>query len=206
MAPKLSLIIPTIGRMSLVRTLDSLLKQPNVTDGDEIILVADGCCVNKLKAMTPLALAPQTKFLTVGNKDSGHHMDGGAKARSLGQRRASGDWLIYCDDDDAMVPVSAFDIVRRAVENAPMVPHVFKMVNVHSGQVYPTFPGEVSPGNFGTPCLCVPNIKGSVPDWPAGPPADWHFMQELLKIYPEEEWIFRPEVTSLIWPSRGGRR
>ncbi len=99
-----SVIIPTIGRETLTRTIESVLNQ---TYKDiEIIIVQDG-----MKNGTPTTVFSGDKVLILAD-NSGFH----AKPRNMGLRIAEGEYACYIDDDDEMLPTSIEDRVK-AIES-----------------------------------------------------------------------------------------
>lgn len=191
------MIIPTLGRSTLARTLFALVGQP--WPSDEVIVVGDGCCPARIRAAVPPGLT--VRHLST---DGGPHRDGGATARNLGQNAATGKWLAFCDDDDALVP-NALDMIREHVLGGPRVPHVFQMVHVYGGQVYPYRGNVVERGNIGSPMLVVPN-DDRTPDWPPGPCADGKYAEEWLRVVPADQWVWVQKVIVNVWPPRHGKR
>ena len=93
-----SIIIPTHNRRSvLLETLDCLGLQSQPPDAFEVIVIADGCTDGTVEALrvsrTPFAL----RVLEQSNRGAG-------AARNTGAAAASGDVLIFLDDDIQMEP------------------------------------------------------------------------------------------------------
>ena len=147
---RLSVITPTIGRPSLADTLASIAYQLGA--GDEHLVIGDGA--------QPEARAMCEQFGAIYHDGPQAH-DYGNTQRDAGARLATGDYLMYCDDDDTFTP-DALDLARQAIAATPGIPHVFRMT-------HPTFkvlwqrPALV-PGNVGTPMFCVPN-DGRLARW-----------------------------------------
>lgn len=139
---RLTVITPTIGRRSLLDTLLSIYKQ--LASGDEHLVVGDG--------KQPEAAAMCASFGATYHDGPVSH-DYGNSQRDYAATLATGDYLLYCDDDDTLTP-DALALVREAVQAEPGIPHVFRMR-------HPTFnvlwirPALV-PGNVGTPMFVVP--------------------------------------------------
>ena len=147
---RLSVITPTIGRPSLADTLASIAYQLGA--GDEHLVIGDGA--------QPEA-AVMCKQFYASYHDGPIARDYGNTQRDVGAWLATGDYLLYCDDDDTFTP-DALAIVREAVAREPDIPHIFRMT-------HPTFkvlwqrPALV-PGNVGTPMFVVPR-DGRLARW-----------------------------------------
>lgn len=115
---RLSLIIPTIGRSTLKRALDSAC--PQMWDGDEVIVVADGPCESaRLRAkMYPV------QYYELPTRVG----DFGCTPCDYGIERAAGDFVFFLGDDDVCTE-DAFDAIHDAVDDAPNWPHVFAMLH-----------------------------------------------------------------------------
>lgn len=140
---RLTVITPTIGRSSLEATLASIASQ--LRSGDEHLVIGDG--------VQPEARAMCRDFGAIYHDGPVSH-DFGNSQRDAAARLATGEYLMYCDDDDTLT-LDALDLVRLAITAAPDIPHIFRMR-------HPTFtvlwqrPALV-PGNVGTPMFLVPN-------------------------------------------------
>ncbi len=88
-----SVVIPTVGRPSLLRAVDSVKAQGDVEI--EIIVVAD---LPKDAVGEISESLPDVHLLTTGGAQ------GGGAARSLGTVAARHPWIAYLDDDDYWLP------------------------------------------------------------------------------------------------------
>jgi hypothetical protein len=89
----ISVVIPTHERPSMVvRAVASALAQPAVR---EVIVVDDGSGPEVAAAVRDVR-DKRVRFL---RQDQG----GGCRARNLGARHATADWLVFLDDDDELV-------------------------------------------------------------------------------------------------------
>jgi len=91
----LTIVIPSIGRPSLLEALDSI-QEPNLKL--EILIVAD-----KVRDMQQL----QTSVDRVGAKVVQGENKGAPGARNLGLQLATGEYLAFLDDDDLWLPGKA---------------------------------------------------------------------------------------------------
>jgi glycosyltransferase involved in cell wall biosynthesis len=191
----LTVIIPTMGRPSLIETLQSVVRQLHT--GDEAIVVSDGFIqeVGDICA----AFGPEVRFLytDVRTKNSG------ASQRDLGIAAArEGTHLMFLDDDDIYV-CGALLTVRAAVERDEDAVFIFRM---KYGEAAPQ-PGlvlwadpEIRLCNVGSPMLVVPK-KGYLTPWARFDPtvhdywwAHWLSVQRRIE--------FREDIIALIRPSR----
>ncbi len=105
---KITFIIPTIARVSLYRSVESLLKQTNpnwkcviVFDGIEII---PGLAHGDLK---PISLIDDKRFILVHTEKKGGFQKFGGKAagvRNVGLEYVDTEWTGFLDDDDSIHP------------------------------------------------------------------------------------------------------
>lgn len=155
----ITVIIPSVGRPSLLGTLNSLGKQ--LTQFDDLLVVFDGM------EEAPSFVPDGVSWLSIPEQEGayGHH------ARNLGidwSYRAEWpkEYLWSIDDDDVALP-GALDAIREAVTENEGRWFVFQMqggANSHfPGQKVPTVGHEIRPGNIGTPCIV----------WPASAKARW---------------------------------
>lgn len=123
--------------------------------------------------------------------------------------RATGDFLMFLDDDDEFAP-GAIDLARSWVARNPRAMHVGRM-KYADGR---TLPVPLDPpwdslraGNIGTPCGVLPRIATLGPSqgsalparWPAGHyETDFYFYLDAAKYYCGIIW--HPEVIALVRP------
>lgn len=159
---RLSVIVATIGRPSLARALESVSPSPH----DEIIVVS------RQLEVSPLAEARGALF----RHWDGPQIAGGAYERQHGIEQATGDYLIFLDDDDVMAP-EGLEIVRAEAGKleAPL-PLLFR-VQEPGGFIWSQQPslvyGEVTGSQF------VPPNSKLVP-WPIDPCGDQPFIESVI--------------------------
>ena len=146
---RLTVIVPTICRPTLLRTLDSC------RGADEVLLAPDGpeALARVLALASQVALPGVVRVLSVG----GPHRDHGHTPSNLALEHAAGDWLSRLDDDDAYRP-GALDLVRAALADAEPVPHLFR-AGCRAGVVWHTR-GELVEGNVTTAGIVTPRPAG----------------------------------------------
>ncbi len=165
---RLSIVIPTTGRPSLARTLDSLT--PQLRPGDEVIVERD---------------------------NTG---DWGATPRTRGMRRASGDWILWMDDDDCYTE-GALHAVRRAVAKSPGRPHIFGMRRGRPFNNTLPVSREVRVGNVSTQMLVIPNDQARLGQWGTMYEGDFSFLVSTLALYPPDSLVWRDEVIAIWRPA-----
>jgi len=193
----LSIIIPTISRPTLRRTLLSI----RTTSNTEVLVIGDGkqplakAICKELKGEVPYNLyyfrGPSTD-------------NWGNEQRNLGMDKAQGDYLMFIDDDDIYTP-DAFKSINRAVSDNPGKPIIFRMLDWHGNRYILWRKRKVSLGNIGTPMVCLPHNVNRLSKWPEGSKdygSDFHFIHSTLIKWPKKAivWvedcivICRPEV------------
>jgi hypothetical protein len=188
---RFSIIVPTCGRPSLERTLQSISDQVLV-EGDELLLVTDG--------PQPLAAALIAASGLPGRcVETPVSRDLGASQRNQGMKLATGDYLLFMDDDDIFSP-GAFATIRAALRTSPGLPHLFRMRYAADGRVL--WDGRtVAFGNIGTPMIVFPNLPGLRP-WDRWDGHDYRFVADNLPLWPSGSLVWRKEVIAIIRPAQ----
>lgn len=190
--PLFSVIIPTIGRPSLPRTLASC-QHPDV----EVIVVADAFEMSShdLNAIRLTAQDWGAEFLAY---DAGYH-DTGSPQLQHGYANATGAWIMNSGDDDVYEPL-AFETMRRAIESlSEPVPLMFRSV-LHPGPqrgnrvpvVLWHHPSIVDKNVTGQ-CFVIPNVPERIGSWNIH--VDFGFIKDTVTKWNDRiEW--RTEVVS----------
>ena len=191
-ALSLSILIPTVSRPTLARTLRSLRGQ-DLWPGDEVLLVGDG--------EQPVARSLFEQFGLPGRYVTvpGPSRDWGHTPRNRSMALARGAWLLFVDDDDACAP-GAVAMVRSALAENPARPHLFRMHLVPQG-VTLWRRREVVLGNVGTPMFVLPTA-GPRGEWGRGYGGDCEFITSTLARWPADALVWREEVIAHVWPTR----
>jgi glycosyltransferase involved in cell wall biosynthesis len=189
----LSVIIATLGRPTLTRMLDSIARQDLIVGnaGDEVLVVGDGpqpSAAKCVKSINQECFGQPFRYLE-GPLD---HCFGNTQ-RNFGIRHARGDYIVFQDDDNVMLP-GAFRAMRGAAEQFCGRPVIFK-VRFLNGQIAPSGPRLVC-GDFDTACGAWPNMLGKLGGWGRSYEGDYLFARDTLALYDlgEAEAIWRPEV------------
>ncbi len=184
MGVTLSIVIPTLGRDTLERTLDSC------ADADEVIVVLD-----MAGGETVIPCQTPSNVRTV----AGHFgVRGGHAGRAHGVQYATGTHLAFMDDDDMYAP-GAIDVMRDAACELPVI---FRIDHYLHGVLWRT--RDISFGNVSTQMYLVPNQPSLFgawtpirPDWPQ-PGGDCTFIQETVANFGGVEW--REEIVAVLRP------
>lgn len=179
--PSLSIIVPTIGRPSLLTTIQSIDVQ--LGPFDEVIVISDGPSGEARRMVT----AAGRKYIYL--ETSGRMWDFGGTPRNIGIARARGKYLAFMDDDDIYLP-GALDAIRQGAMENPRVPLVFRMK--HQDKIIWDEPALRS-GNVSSQMLAVPNIKGMVGRWTSRYAGDYDFIVHTVDLH-QGAVVFREEV------------
>ncbi len=149
MTPTLSLIIPTAGRLSLRRTLESAA--PQILPGDECLVVGDTFSGPLPQTEAICRDYPWVRYL----EHAGEAHQFGHPQFDAGQDAARGDWLLGNDDDDIWTP-EAFGVIRDTIAHLDQPrPLLFRFLS-HWGIVFWLMRGLVAQGAIGGHCLVQP--------------------------------------------------
>ena len=169
----LSIIIPTCGRSSLARTLASIATQ--LKDGDQVVVVGDG---DQPKAWD-ICQASDVARLTY-DETAPTHRHGGTQ-RQYGMQIATGDALLFMDDDDIYVP-GALDLVREGLTQRPDCLLLFRFLDKHGGLIWRD--PVIRETNVGTPCFVVPNRREWLGTWTERYEGDYDFIRSTVDRWP----------------------
>ena len=199
--PLLSVIIPTVGRPSLARTVRSLQCQCSWLSW-EAILVGDthsGKWAPDLPAAD--ALAARDPHLRYVEHDGGVHA-WGQPQRNFGATVARGRYLAWLGDDDLYLP-GAFDAIGKAIRSLdePRV-LLFRWIAPWKQVLWHTagFLGD-EPGHIDAECIVCPNVPERLGTWTLRYQGDFDFIQETIACWGGlERTIWQPEVIAQAQP------
>jgi len=185
----ISVIVPTCGRMTLTRALASVRDQ--LSDHDEVLVVGDG---RQPSAERAVARLDDPRFRYFEHGPTGFL---GNAQRNFAADRATGQVLVFLDDDDVLAATALAD-VRRAWDETPGRPMMFR-IQFHDPPVLkwrePTLADEnISGGSF-----VIPNLSERMARWPEPPElgddfADRKFILDTLKLWPADALVWREEI------------
>jgi hypothetical protein len=191
---RFSIIVPTCGRRSLARTLQSIADQA-LAAGDEVLLVTDGPQPSAADLFARSGLpggclqAPQSR-------------DYGGTQRNRGMDEAAGDYLLFMDDDDIFTP-QAFATIRAILRERPDRPHLFRMRYAADGRLLWARP-ELRPGNVSTQMMVYPN-RPDLLRWDSKHGHDFRFIFNNQALWPPDSLVWRDEVIAVIRPHNAPR-
>lgn len=177
-----SLVIPTISRPTLARTLHSLRGQEWMP-GDEVILVGDG--------PQPVARELWDQFGLPGRYMETPRQLGtwghGIRNWLLDRRTTTGRYLAALDDDDVWTP-DALASIRKGIRWSGDLPLIFRMDwTTIGGKVLWEQP-ELREGNLGTPCCVAPNDPAKLGRYGPRYAGDFDFIKSTCDYYPGPVW------------------
>jgi glycosyltransferase involved in cell wall biosynthesis len=102
---KVSVIVPTIGRQSLIQTIESILSQGKLVH--EVIVVCSARLEFKLPNDAKIIVVNASKEFNVSN------------ARNVGLQKVAleSSWVAFCDDDDIWLPGKLQNQIDYCLEN-----------------------------------------------------------------------------------------
>lgn len=150
MTPSISVILGTLGRPHLARSIRSLTDQQTPV---EVVLVADPAGnvphIRRVAEYFGVAVHEQASETSRRGDDQKNH----------GMSLATGTHLAFLDDDDEAAPGSIAAMLDRASDR----PVLFRMDHPDLGAVWRT--PTLRFGNIGTPCLLIPNQPSRLGTW-----------------------------------------
>lgn len=188
----LSIIIPTIGRPTLRRTLESIACQ--MSKDDEVLLIIDGLNADLGEVIDASRKYWSFRWLNTREPASCY----GHAQRNIGLREATKHYVTFCGDDD-VYDQDAFQKIRIAIATNPGRPLIFKVDTWSCGEVWrePVLEcGNVDCGGF-----VVPNDKERLGTFSYRYEGDYDFINGTLRGYPEGP-VWRPERIMVCRPER----
>lgn len=184
--PKLSILVVTSGRPTLLRTVRSIL-DAGFGGEDEVVVVTDG--PTDLVGMLDGIPSGQLKVLEHPKTDG---LCRSGVLRNKAMHAATGDWISSMDDDDVYTQ-GALVRVRYHIGRNPGRPLIFRMVAPWGETLWRTN-GKwrrkpVSLRNVGTPMIVVPNDPERLGVWGYQRNGDWDFVRTTLEKYPPDSVV-----------------
>lgn len=114
---------------------------------------------------------------------------------NFGITQATGDYLMFMDDDDVYYG-DALANVRRAVKHLdPPRPLLFKFrARRAGGATFWLQRGLVQRNTIGGHCIVVPNVQEKIGRWADEYSGDFDFIEETLELWKPLEPVWRDEV------------
>lgn len=189
----LSVILPTIGRGTLRRTLESCASQ--LERDDRVFVVADSNQPDLIQDVRDLVWEFGQGFVYLEHDGGFKHW--GCPQRNFGIWAAKeGSLLVFQDDTDVFDP-DGFRHIRTAYEQYGAVPLLFECDLRGSGS-YLDSSREIRCGEVDGHMLVVPNLPGRVADWPYRRyESDFDWIEATLALWPEGSLVRVPELLSI---------
>jgi hypothetical protein len=181
-APWLSVIVPTIGRSTLERTLRSIRLQAPASEC-EVLVVGDTLDDDFADALAPVPdLCARFDARYVGFAGTEHCV--GQPQRQAGAELARGEWLWWLQDDDIATP-EALTAIRAACRRSAF-PHLFRVRTQWGFVVWQI--KSLAVGNMDADGICVQNDPARLGHWGHTYQGDATFIIETV-----EQWGGRVE-------------
>jgi glycosyltransferase involved in cell wall biosynthesis len=175
---RLSVVMATIARPTIKQTLESI--GPQLTADDELIIVQDAAALTlALPAKVYMQCLAPIRLTAFGPT---HHW--GNEQRQHGISLATGDFIVFADDDDIWLPMT-----RRIIEHdvRKPVPHFFKMRDPNGLNIW-VMP-ELTQGNVGGPMAVFPNIPSMIGSYSDRYEGDYDFFRSWKWTDDQLVWI-----------------
>lgn len=182
-----SVIIPTLGRETLARTLESVKSQ--MAWRDEVIVVSDGPSDRAREICK--SFGKRIHYFEHGPTRSWGHAQ-----RNFGMDHASKTHLAFMDDDDIYLPC-ALKTMRRTASRNPPGPILFR-ANICGNVLWEEKIVRMS--NVGTPMIVAPTGPGCISRWrrntetESGGGGDFLFIRDTVALWPENALVWDPEI------------
>lgn len=173
---RLSIIVPTPDGDGLDTLAASLAAQRAASD--ELLIVGD-THDGPLPHVAAWCAAHDARYLA---HDAGHHCWGHCQINH-GMLAATGDYLVFIDDDDTFAP-GALAAIRRAIAQQP-APRVL-MFKFHAARLGRTLPERyaVEESAIGGHCIVPPNDPARLGTWGCRYGGDYDFLVRTLAHWP----------------------
>jgi glycosyltransferase involved in cell wall biosynthesis len=203
--PLLSVIVPTVGRPSVERAVNSLLRQGEWLPY-EVILVGDthgGTWAEQLPRARALA-EQYPEHVRYVEHDGGVHMVGHPQ-RNFGATVARGRYLSWLGDDDVYCRF-AFPSIARALRARvfdhprDQRVHLFRWISPWKQLMWHTA-GFLEEGHIDAECIVAPNVPDKLGVWGNRYQGDFDFIAETVEHWGGlEKVIWQPEIIAQARP------
>lgn len=174
----ISFIVPTVGKLSLHNTLDSI----ETREGDEILVVCD---IFKVQVGTT---RPEVRVIHCpAGGDWGH------SERNFATPLCRGKYIAHIDDDD-VYRRGTRTLMQEVIEQTPQRPAIFRMQFPNGITLWQD--PQIRCGNLGTPCFLIPNEPEKLGTWMPYVGGDCAFLE--TSKWKSEDYVWRPEVIALL--------
>lgn len=169
-----SIIIPTIGRHTLARTLDSIAAQV-LEEGDEVIVVGDTLDGPQPATQT---LVEQYGYTYIEHAGECHNWGMAQRNHAMSVARP-GNWYLGTDDTDFFL-LGVIAKMRALIDPQPGYPHIFAFIAAW-GVVWGNVIAE---GQIGGHNFIAPLIPGKMGSWGNRYQGDFDYIASTMQHYP----------------------
>jgi glycosyltransferase involved in cell wall biosynthesis len=190
----LTIILPTIGRLSLKASLDSISMQ--MGPHDQVFVIGDGQYPESRKLVDTYGIRYAYFELP-----QGPHRDWGARARNFALPLAKKGYISFMDDDDCYLP-GAFAAIRRAIHEFPGKPFLFRMLH---GTSILWRTEEIALGNVSSQMVVLPNQQSKLGRFTERYEGDFDFIESTAGLYARgyDPFIWRKEIIAILFKANG---
>lgn len=181
MNDRLSIVIPTAGRLSLERTLQSYRHQ--MQPEDELIVVFDTLDMSRETNMAMIRIAERYGAQYSWAQASEHTW--GHQQVQAGMAQARGDFLVFNDDDDVATP-DALASIRRTIQDLDEPkPLMFSWMTWMDIVLWDE--PRLVECHVGGHALVPPNIPERLGQWSYRYNGDWDFIRSTIDLWPNKD-------------------
>lgn len=180
MTPELAVVIPTVGRLTLLSTLDALEAQPG-RDLLEVLVVADtlGGLTADLEQARAHVRDERPDWMHWIEHDGGVHCYGQPQ-RMCGARSATAPWVWFGQDDNVAAADAVTGILTAIARQSSSRP-IFGKVTTHWRDVVWRTP-QLALGNIDADCLVLPRFIAERVIWGLRYEGDFDAAQDAMRL------------------------
>lgn len=196
-----SILVPTVGRGPIGNLFHSILNQPSLVPGDEVLVIGDGPQPDVERLVAAIDTTSAVVRFRYLQGEVTH--DWGHSQLNFALPAAKASHILVQDDDDIYLP-RAFSAIRYALSRNPGAPHLFRFYTFAGRLVWSDDVGrEVALAKVGGHNLVIPNPPSDSPDrlarigagaWTPDYYGDFAWIKSVLSHYPEKSWVWNPSI------------
>lgn len=195
----LSVIIPTIGRDSINRTMESIQAQ-QLQNNDEIWVIGD-TLDGPLPHVEAYINSLGEPFRYLGFTGPVHHYGNPQRNHGITLAR-EGNYLVWMDDTDIFTENAFFNIRKAIAKTGKPQPHIFKFIFTNGTVLWKN--RKIKIDRIGGHQFVTPNLPGLVGRWSIDRyQADYDFIMNTLQYWPHYKPIFHTDIIADCRPVNG---
>lgn len=188
--PRIAVIMPTIGRETLERSLATIVKCA------QIVVVGDGVLVGH-RVGNPWSVSGTTDIQVVARSVAEPAGDHGAAARNVGLLHLAATHVAYLDDDDAYMP-NTIRLFRQWAADDPDALHIGRIIGDDGSTVIAWTERVIRKGQVATPTILAPAWAAVQVAWESVYDHDWRWARDVAALVPRVVW--HKEVVAMVRP------